>query len=174
LGRAPEERGEQPAGVEIERKFLVTEPPPLDALRTVRIDQGYLAVGDDEVRLRRKGERFSLCVKRGGGMIRSEEEIPLGREQFEALWPATEGRRVQKQRTAIPHGDRAIELDVYEGELDGLVIAEVEFEDAAQAIAFVPPRSFGREVTDDRRYKNQALAVLGLPEDALPQRAVAR
>ena len=158
---------------EIERKFLVGEPPP-HGPRGVRIDQGYLAVGDDEVRLRRKGERLSLCVKRGGGMIRSEEEIPLEREQFDALWPATEGRRVQKQRTAIPHGGRTIELDVYEGELDGLVIAEVEFEDAAQAIAFVPPPWFGREVTDDRRYKNQALAVIGLPEDVRPGDVVAR
>ena len=59
--------------------------------------------------------------------------------------------------------DPAIELDVYTGALEGLRVAEVEFPDDAAADAFEPPAWFGREVTDDARYKNRALARDGAP-----------
>lgn len=149
--------------MEIERKFLVTQAPHLGRSRSVRIEQGYLSGGEDEVRVRRKGDGFWLTVKRGAGMVRTEQEVALDREQFEALWPLTSGRRIEKDRTVMEGGGRTIELDVYDSELRGLVVAEVEFEDEDEAMAFVPPAWFGREVTDDARYKNQALAVLGLP-----------
>jgi CYTH domain-containing protein len=149
--------------MEIERKFLITQAPHLHRRRSVRIEQGYLSGGEDEVRVRRKGDGFWLTVKRGAGMVRTEQEVALDREQFETLWPLTSGRRVEKDRTVISDGGRTIELDVFDNELRGLVVAEVEFEDEAEARAFVPPGWFGREVTDDARYKNHALAVLGLP-----------
>jgi len=155
--------------MEIERKFLVTQAPHLGPSQSVRIEQGYLSGGEDEVRVRRKGDGFWLTVKRGAGMVRTEQEVELDREQFEALWPLTSGRRIEKDRTVIGDGDRTIELDVFDSELRGLVVAEVEFEDEAEAMAFVPPGWFGREVTDDARYKNQALAMLGLPAPDAPQ-----
>ncbi len=53
--------------------------------------------------------------------MRVEEEIELDRRSFEALWPLTEGRRIQKRRFLIPAAaDRVIELDVYDGALGGL------------------------------------------------------
>jgi adenylate cyclase len=152
--------------MEIERKFLVDVlPEGLDADQGVPIAQGYLAAGDDgsEVRLRRAGERLLLTAKRGTGMVRAEQEVELSVDQFEALWAATEGRRLLKTRHGIPAGERLIELDVYGGTLSGLLIAEVEFTSVEAARAFVPPPWFGREVTDDDRYKNRRLAVGGLP-----------
>lgn len=149
-------------GAEIERKWLVAQPPQ-EALAApaVTIEQGYLTVGDDgaETRLRRKGERAYLTVKSGTGMTRSEHEVQLSAEQFDALWPATEGARVLKRRHALPAGDgHTIELDVFAGELTGLMLAEVEFDDAWGAESFIAPSWFGREVTDDPAYKNQRLA----------------
>jgi CYTH domain-containing protein len=53
---------------------------------------------------------------------------------------------------------------VYSGALTGLMVAEVEFPSEEAARAFVPPAWFGREVTNDSRYKNRRLATEGLPD----------
>ncbi len=150
--------------MEIERKFLVGELPDLEGTESDEIEQGYLALGDDgEVRLRRRGARRELTVKRGGGLSREESEIELDRDQFDALWPLTEGRRLTKRRHRIPHGELTIELDVYSGELEGLTVTEVEFESEAYAGTFVPPDWFGDDVTGDERYRNEVLATDGPP-----------
>ena len=60
-------------------------------------------------------------------------------------------------------GGLVIELDVYTGDLEGLVVAEVEFDSEEAAEAFAPPEWFGEDVTDDVRYKNQRLARDGAP-----------
>ncbi len=153
-------------GIEIERKFLVERPPDgLDAQPSGEIEQGYLAITDDvEVRLRRYGEETFLTVKSSGDGSRIEEEIEIEARRFAALWPLTDGRRLEKRRYAIPYGDGlTIELDIYHGRLSGLLTAEVEFDTPADASAFVPPDWFGRELTDDPRYKNKRLATQGLP-----------
>ena len=127
--------------------------------------QGYLLVAEDgtELRLRSVGDRFYQTLKTGRGLERMELEIELGREQFDALWPATEGRRVVKDRYELEHGGLVIEVDVYHGALSGLITAEVEFESREASEAFEPPVWVGAEVTDDDRYKNQSLAVHGAP-----------
>jgi CYTH domain-containing protein len=149
---------------EIERKFLVSTPPAeIIRGKGTPISQGYLAASrDEEVRLRKKGEAFTLTVKRGRGGIRQETEVDLNREQFRRLWPLTEGRRIAKTRYERPWGNRIIELDVYHEELSGLMTAEVEFPDRESADAFPAPHWFGREVTTDARFKNKALAERGL------------
>lgn len=148
----------------MERKFIVESPPDLAGVESEPIEQGYLAVGSDgEVRLRRKGDDHLLTVKRGAGLSRAEEEIELDRAQFEALWPLTEGRRLRKRRHVIPHGDLRIELDVYEDELEGLRVAEVEFPDERAAGAFEPPPWLGADVTGEDAYLNESLAVDGIP-----------
>ena len=155
------------ARVEIERKFLVAEPPPdLDRWPATRIEQGYIAIAGDgtEVRVRRRDHDAVLTVKGGGGRSRLEEEIEIDAERFARLWPLTEGRRLEKTRHLIPAGGGLnIELDVYSGALTGLSVAEVEFASEEEADAFEPPAWFGAEVTDDARFKNQRLASEGAP-----------
>jgi CYTH domain-containing protein len=152
------------SGVEVERKFLVSDRPDLDGTESDEIEQGYLAIGTDgEVRLRRRGEKLLLTAKRGGGISRDEAEVGLDREAFERLWPLTEGRRLHKRRHVLPHGDLSIELDVYEGDLEGLAVAEIEFETEDEARAFEPPDWIGDEVTGDERYLNETLAAKGRP-----------
>lgn len=157
--------------MEIERKWRVEAVPPELLERPGEpIDQGYLAIAGDgsEVRLRRRGQRCFLTFKAGRGMVRRELEAELESAQFEALWPGTEGRRLEKVRRVVPLGcgrglELKLELDVFGGRHTGLAIAEVEFPDEAAAHAFRPPAWFDAEVTDDDGYRNQRLALDGMP-----------
>ncbi|PIY68844.1 adenylate cyclase [Candidatus Roizmanbacteria bacterium CG_4_10_14_0_8_um_filter_39_9] len=152
---------------EIERKFLVSKlPEGLETFKHIDISQGYLAIDgttSTEVRLRKKGEKFFQTVKVGSGKTRKEVEVPITQEQFEQLWPLTEGKRIEKIRYEIPYDELTIELDVYHGKLEGLYTAEVEFKSEDISTAFTAPDWFGKEVTEDSRYKNQSLAVVGIP-----------
>jgi adenylate cyclase len=154
-------------GSEIERKWLVSSPPAaVLEVAGEEIDQGYLAIAADgtEVRLRRRGRHCFLTAKSPGGLVRGEREVSISEEQFAELWPATEGRRIEKARRVLDGGDGVrIELDIYGGELTGLLVAEVEFSDEDAASGFEAPAWFGREVTGEAVYKNQRLAVDGLP-----------
>jgi adenylate cyclase len=153
------------SGMEVERKFLLAEPPSLEGRESRPIEQGYLAVGEGgEVRLRRVGDEQWLTVKRGAGLSRDELEIELSSEQFETLWPLTDGRRLTKRRHVIPHEGLEVELDVYEGDLEGLVLAEVEFAGEDEARAFEPPEWLGEDVTEHAGYKNESLAEHGRPD----------
>ena len=150
---------------EIERKFLVEEMPRAESAEAT-VEQGYLALGGGtEVRLRRIDGELLLTAKSGHGEIREEVEVAIEPGAFEALWPLTAGQRVRKVRHYVPlGGGLRAEIDVYEGAVDGLRTAEVEFGSREQADRFVPPPWLGAEVTGDERYANQRLATAGLPE----------
>ncbi len=147
---------------EIERKFLVDRLPS-GLERAQQIEQGYLGLGADAqagVRVRRvDSTRAFLTVKGGRGIRRVEVELPLTPEQFAALWPLTEGRRLIKKRykVALNQG-LSVDLDLYEDQLAGLITAEVEFPSEAAAKAFEPPSWFGGEVTGEVKYLNSSLA----------------
>ena len=146
---------------EIERKFLLKRiPDGLTDHPHEEIAQGYLAVerGGVQVRLRKKGNVRSLTYKRGNKTAREEREVRLSAEQFDALWPATAGRRLTKIRYDIPWKEHVIEVDVYTGRHDGVVVAEVEFDDEKTCRDFVPPDWVGEDVTGKSRYSNVMMA----------------
>lgn len=150
---------------EIERKFLVRKLPPLDGCARYEIEQGYLAteLGRSEVRMRRCNGELLLTVKRdrddgAGSHSRDEQNIRLQPEQWDALWPMTEGRRVAKVRYDVPFGEFLIEIDVFTGPNEGIITAEVEFPDPETSHAFVPPDWLGEEVTRGAEYSNWKLA----------------
>jgi adenylate cyclase len=149
--------------MEIERKWVLDAPPEgLEQREHERVEQGYVALDDHaEVRVRRKGGKHTLTIKSEPGLTRVEEEFAIEAERFESLWALTEGRRVVKTRHLVPLGELTAEVDVYEGDLGGLVTAEVEFPSEAASAAFDPPAWLGREVTGDPRYANRTLAVSG-------------
>ena len=152
--------------MEVERKYLLAAPPEgLDTHESGRLEQGYLALdpAGAEVRVRRKGAKHMLTVKTGAGLARGEEEVALDAADFDRLWPLTEGRRVEKERFRLGGGGNGVELDVYRGALDGLVVAEIEFDSDKESEEFDPPAWLGREVTGDERFANQRLAVQGRP-----------
>jgi len=151
---------------EIERKFLVPAVPGSLELGTgSRLRQGYLAIdGPVEVRVRREDDTATLTLKVGVGRSRTEVERDLTPVEADELWPATDGRRIEKVRHRVPlPGGEVLELDVYEGALGGLVTAEVEFPDADAADAFVAPAWCHRELTGESGWSNASLAVQGRP-----------
>jgi CYTH domain-containing protein len=157
-------------GKEIERKFVVdrdTLPWNLLQYRNDKIRQGYLAITAEgtEVRVRQKGDAYFLTVKGSGTLVRSEIELQIMRSEYEELWQLTCGRTVEKTRYQIPYKGRMIELDVYGGKLEGLVLAEIEFASTAESDRFDGPPWFGEEKTYDVRYKNRSLAIDGIPDE---------
>lgn len=153
---------------ERERKFrLETIPPDIALSDSVALRQGYLAIsGHASVRVRDSGtEGCTLTVKAGTGAERVELEWPIDRASFDAAWPFTEGRRVVKTRHRVRADRHVLEIDVFGGDLDGLVVVEVEFTSRDELDAYEPPAWFGREVTDDARYSNAALALAGRPPE---------
>jgi CYTH domain-containing protein len=151
--------------VEVERKWLVQDLPDLSGHKGQEVIQGYIALTVDgtEVRLRQTEGKFFQTVKSEGGLVRDEIEIELTKDQFEALWGATVGRRLKKTRYTLPWDGKEVELDVYDDSLAGLIIAEVEFMSASASAQFAPPQWLGAEVTEDRCYKNANLALHGRP-----------
>jgi adenylate cyclase len=148
-------------GREIERKFLIKRlPAMLKRFQHSSIAQGYLAneTGGRHVRVRKRGKTASLTFKLGRSTNREEREIKLSPKQFAALWPATKGRRLRKLRYYIPWKNLTIEIDIYRGENEGLVVAEVEFPTQTACRKFKPPGWFGPEVTGVKRYSNVRLA----------------
>ena len=152
--------------LEIERKYLVKHLPiDLGSFPHLEIKQGYLAYGADgtSVRIRTKGKTCFLTIKGPGDLVRTEIEVVLSSEQFDTLWPGTQGARLEKTRYYLPLHAHTIELDVYHGRLQGLLIAEVEFTSQKEALGFIAPDWFGEDVSADPRYKNHVLARNGLP-----------
>ncbi len=148
---------------EIERKFAVRElPSTLDAGTLFR--QGYVAVdGEAEVRVRAADESFTLTIKGGAGLRRTEVELPLSQEQFDELWRLAGARCLVKRRHVVPVGSLTAELDVYGSALEGLAVVEVEFDTEEDADRFVPPAWFGKELTGRSGWSNAALATRGRP-----------
>lgn len=145
---------------EIERKWLLSDLPDLSGCKSARIVQGYLAVAADatEKRLRKKGRKYFETVKRGTGLRREEREVEITKKQFNSLWPATRGRRLEKVRYTLKWRAQKIEIDIYDKRFDDLMVAEVEFTSKKEAAKFSPPKWFGNEVTNKKRFKNVNLA----------------
>jgi 8-oxo-dGTP pyrophosphatase MutT (NUDIX family) len=97
-------------------------------------------------------------MKAGQGLSRGEWEVGLTPADADALWPQTEGLRIQKTRDRHVWKGLNVEVDRYQGTLQGLTVAEVEFPDARTARSFTVSKAFGPEVTYDPRFKNRALA----------------
>lgn len=147
--------------MEIERKYLVHNYPyDLSSLKSIKMIQGYLST-NPVIRIRKANEDYILTMKSGGMMIREEYEIPLTYEQFTNLIKKVDPHLIYKTRYLIPYDHGAtIELDIFDNQLAGLVIAEVEFDSKEAADAFLSPAWFIEEVTFDHRYHNSYLSTL--------------
>ena len=148
--------------MEIERKYLIKELPfSLESFAVRIIEQGYLCTAP-VVRIRRDNEKYELTYKSGGLMKRREENLPLTKQAYEHLVTKVDGRLIQKKRYMIPldgtNNGLVIELDIFEGELAPLILAEVEFPDEETANSFTAPDWFGEDVTFDGRYHNSYMS----------------
>ena len=146
--------------MEIERKFLINElPKDLTTYPCRHIEQGYLAT-NPVVRIRKDNDKYELTYKGKGQMIREEHNLPLTQEAYEHLRDKIDGRLIAKKRYMIPYNEHTIELDVFEGDLSPLILAEVEFPTEEAANRFIAPCWFAEDVTFSKQYHNSYLSQL--------------
>ncbi|MEJ2407596.1 MAG: CYTH domain-containing protein [Candidatus Thiodiazotropha sp.] len=144
---------------EIERKFLVNgDAWRADADAGTRFRQGYL-IGAEKasVRIRIEGDRANINIKSATLGIRRQEyeyAIPLN-EAEEMLDTLCEQPQIEKTRYLVPYQGHTWEIDVFAGDNEGLVVAEVEL--GSEEETFVMPEWAGKEVSDDTRYYNVCL-----------------
>jgi len=146
-------------GVEIERKYLVRSDAWREKVqRASRMRQGYLTeAGPASVRVRVAGDKGYLNIKSmtvGVERHEYEYEIDLG-EANEILDNLCIGPRIEKTRYYVEDGGHLFEVDVFEGENAGLVVAELELTEVDQPVNI--PDWLGDEVSDDPRYYNVSL-----------------
>lgn len=160
---------------ERERKFLIDILSPellSEAVHAAQIQQGYITLSENaETRIRstttREGAQYTLTTKSGNDVQqRQEDEVEITKDIFDQLSSRVSHRFVSKIRYSIPYGKFTIEIDMYRGEHEGLIIAEVEAESEAALQSFVPPAWFGPEVTRNENFRNRHLALHPTPETA--------
>jgi adenylate cyclase len=145
-------------GTEIERKFLVNDPSILDSVAGTAYRQGYLSTDPDRtVRVRRAGDHGFVTIKgRGEGASRPEYEYEIPVADADELIDRLALRPiVEKVRHRLETGGLTWEIDVFGGENEGLILAEVEL--PSEDHAFEVPVWAGDDVTDDPRYYNANL-----------------
>ena len=149
--------------IETERKFLVKDLSFKElAVRAYEIKQGYIAHdGGNTVRVRiRDGQGF-LTIKGPSvdGISRHEWEREIPLEDAQELFLLCRGGTIEKTRYIVPEGippsGRFFEVDVFYGENEGLVMAEIELERPDEP--FERPEWLGMEVTGDKRFYNSHL-----------------
>ena len=144
---------------EIERKFLVTNDRWRDrVISKERLKQGYLAnQGRSSIRVRLGRSQAYLNIKQAViGVQRAEFEYPVPVDDAKyMLAELVEGPLIDKTRYKVREGERIWELDVFYGDNQGLVVAEIEL--AAPDEPFELPDWAGEEVSADPRYYNHNL-----------------
>ena len=147
--------------VEIERKFLVLSNDFIaEAFSKKRIVQAYISSNPDRtVRIRIKGDKGFITIKGKGNSsgttrLEWEREIPL--QDAEILLSICESGTIDKVRHEIKVGQHVFEVDVFAGENEGLIMAEIEL--TAEDEVFEKPTWLGEEVTNDERYYNAYLS----------------
>lgn len=144
--------------MEIERKYLITTLPfSLQDYRSRAIQQAYISTSP-VIRIRQLDDQYILTVKGKGTLAREEFELFLSKDEFLNLSKKAEGYIIEKTRYYIPFKNYIIELDIFNGHHEGLILAEVEFEDLQEANLFIPPDWFGRDVTELPTYHNSYLS----------------
>ncbi len=145
---------------EIERKFLVkTKDFLLLANKSYRIEQAYLAT-NPTVRVRVRDDEAFLTLKtasQDGGLSRDEWEYAIPLEDAREMMRHAKGRCIIKTRYLVEYEGHTWEVDVFEGEYEGLMLAEIELSSLSES--FVLPPWVGEEVTGQVAYYNAHMAL---------------
>ena len=158
--------------IEVERRFLVNGSEWEKLGESEELWQGYLNTDPDRtVRIRLEGKRGFFTVKgKGSGNMRTEIEAEIPEEKAKAILQHPDGlchgSPVMKRRFTVTTGEMIWEVDQFQGENEGLVIAEIEYrgsEDGIKAwesrIDAMCPSWIGEEISGEIRYHNSRLAM---------------
>lgn len=146
-------------GIEIERKFLLANDTWRSGAVGEEYCQGYLSqYPNPTIRVRTQGKKAFLTIKsKSIGITRAEFEYEIPFTEAEELFKLCITPLVIKKRYKILYENRTWEIDEFQGQNEGLIIAEIEL-DKPDAIIKLPPWA-GQEISDDPRYANSNLAV---------------
>jgi adenylate cyclase len=146
--------------LEIERKFLVTADAwRAAAHKRVAMRHGYLTQlgAPASVRVRVEGDVGKLNVKQAVvGTTRAEYEYTIPADEADEMIRTLCRGLILKTRHYVNHAGHLWEVDEFEGDNSGLVVAEIELSSADEA--FARPDWLGAEITSEQRYYNNALA----------------
>lgn len=147
--------------LEIERKFLVNSLDfVFEASNSMRIVQGFLNTHPERtVRIRIKGDKGFITIKgisNSSGTTRTEWEKEITIEEAEMLLKICEPGIIAKIRHEVTIGNHIFEIDVFEEDNKGLVIAEIEL--GSEDENFEKPKWLGQEVTGNIKYYNSQLS----------------
>lgn len=161
--------------MEIERKFKVLKlPKDLEKYSKKKIEQGYLCI-KPTVRIRKSDNTYTLNykwkdpnVKEKSAIQNIEYEMPLTENNYKILVNKVENHIIIKTRYNIKlENNLKVELDVFHGNLEGLVFAEVEFPNVETSENFEKPNWLGEDISFDKRYDNTYISKIDRynPED---------
>jgi len=141
--------------IELELTYLAkTLPANLKDCPSKKIIDLYVDNGTDhsDLRIRQNGDTYELTrktpVEDGDASKQTETTISLNQTEF-GSFSATKSRRVEKTRYFFNHEGRTAEFDVFEGELEGLVLIDFEFDDEAKKDSFVMPNFCLEDITQE-------------------------
>ena len=145
---------------EIEHKYLVKgDAYKRDACEKSEIVQGFLSRDPQRtVRVRMRDDKGFITIKgKGEGAAHPEFEYEIPAEDATQLLAMCEPPVIVKTRYIVNHEGNRWEVDEFHGDLQGLVIAELEVPD--ENYSFPLPKFVGTEVTGDPRYYNSQLGI---------------
>lgn len=146
---------------EIERKYLVTnEDFKKQATQVYHIEQAYLSV-QPTIRLRIRDKEAFITIKgasSNNGLSRDEWEYSIPLAEAQEMMSLAKGRKIIKKRYLVPDDDLTWEVDVFEGDYAGLIIAELEL-DSERTTCTHFPQWVGEEVTGQSKYYNASMAL---------------
>lgn len=159
--------------MEIERKFLLNGlPENLESYTCLIMEQAYIST-NPVIRIRQKSVKndknsspeYILTVKSTGLLSRQEYEIDIDRYAYKNLMSKAEGNAISKYRYLVPlDNSLTLELDVFKGAFEGLIIGEIEFPDEVSAKKYTPPEYLSEEVTFDTRFHNSTMSAMSASE----------
>lgn len=149
------------ANIEIERKYLVKKElwEKLEKPEGVKITQGYLLTDKEKtIRVRIYGSQAILTIKgKTMGISRPEFEYEIPFDEAQAILNEMAGNCIEKTRFKISFHEKLWEVDVFDGNNAGLILAEIELVNENEI--FDLPNWIGDEVTSDERYYNAYLSI---------------
>lgn len=133
------------------------------------IEQTYISF-EPEIRVRKinNGQSYILTIKSNmseNGLVRDETEYYISEESYNLLLAKKEANTIYKTRYQLEIDGTTRSIDIFKGDLEGLAYLETEFTSEEEANKAEIKDWVIKDVTSDKRYKNQSLARNGIPKD---------
>lgn len=156
--------------MEIERRFLVKNLKGLNLnqYKSKHITQDYIyrdmftTIRTRKTTFENETKYFYTIKTDKKKYTVNELEKDISKEEYLKIYKNPNNTQISKTRYLIPYNEYTIELDVFENEYEGIIFAEIEFTDEKQAVEFVPPEWFDKELSS--KITNSMMATMNMEE----------